>query len=71
MCGVKVYLDPDLDYKTYPNILQEFEVMQAWEMDEEKKINDEQRKRLIVKKLGDVIDTSFIYNNYDDDAPAN
>ena len=31
--GIKVFLDPDTDYSTYPQALQRFEIIRNWNFD--------------------------------------
>eukprot|EP00347_Sterkiella_histriomuscorum_P018902 403343731 len=52
VCGVRIELDPDMDYSTYQNALQKWEIIKQWKEEEK----DAEEKELIRRKFEDILD---------------
>jgi hypothetical protein len=59
--GIKVFLDPDVDYSSYPEALQVFETIRGWSYDNGEIFVNRKRRDLIIEKFGDILDINFIY----------
>ncbi len=59
--GIKVFLDPDIDYSSYPEALQVFETIRGWNPKNEEIFVSKQRRDLIIDKFSDILDVNFIY----------
>jgi hypothetical protein len=59
--GIKVFLDPDVDYSSYPEALQVFETIRGWDFSDGDIFVSRHRRDLIIEKFGDILDVNFIY----------
>ena len=60
--GIKVFLDPDIDYSSYPEALQLFETIRGWIPKYEEIFLSRKRRALIIDKFSDILDVNFVYD---------
>jgi hypothetical protein len=65
--GIRVFLDPDLSYSTFPDVLQRFEIARNWKSissvrdDEGLLVLKEKRKKELLERFSDILDPQFVY----------
>lgn len=60
LSGIKVFMDPDMDYSSFTHSLMRYEILRSWNFDDHELVMNEKRKQMILDKFGDIMDVSFV-----------